>query len=50
MSSPFEEWFKRRRSNSWFPDIDGIMREMDKMMQEAVKNIEQQVPKNLVKE
>jgi HSP20 family protein len=50
MSSPFEEWFKRRRSNSWFPDIDGIMREMDKMMQEAVKNIEQQVPKNLVNE
>jgi HSP20 family protein len=50
MSSPFEEWFKGRRSNSWFPDIYGVMREMEKMMQEALKNMEQQVPKNLVKE
>jgi HSP20 family protein len=50
MSSPFEEWFKGRRSNSWFPDIDGVMREMEKKMQEALKNMEQQVPRNLVKE
>src|ERR687885_138381 len=44
MSSPFDEWFgRRRRFGSWFPDIDD-------MMQEAFKNVEQQVPKNLVKE
>jgi HSP20 family protein len=51
MSSPFDEWFgKRRRIGSWFPDIDEMMKEMEKMMQEAFKNVEQQVPKNLVKE
>jgi HSP20 family protein len=49
MSSPFDEWFGRKR-RSWFPDVDDMMREMDKMMQEAFKNFEQQVPKNLVKE
>ena len=51
MSSPFDEWFgKRRRTGPWFPDIDEMMKEMEKMMQEAFKNIEQQVPKNLIKE
>ncbi|MEP0826232.1 MAG: Hsp20/alpha crystallin family protein [Nitrososphaera sp.] len=51
MSSPFDEWFgRRRRIGSWFPDIDEMMRQMDKMMQEAFRNIEQQVPKNLVRE
>jgi HSP20 family protein len=51
MSSPFDEWFgKRRRIGSWFPDVDDMMKEMEKMMQEAFKNIEQQVPKNLIKE
>jgi HSP20 family protein len=49
MSSPFDEWFGRKR-RSWLPDVDDMMREMDKMMQEAFKNFEQQVPKNLVKE
>ena len=47
MSSPFEEWFKRRRTDSWFPDFDGAIREMERMMQEALRNAEQQVPKNL---
>ena len=51
MSSPFDEWFgRRRRFGSWFPDIDEMMRDVEKMMQEAFKNVEQQVPKNLVKE
>jgi HSP20 family protein len=52
MSSPFDEWFgtRRKRFGSWFPDFDEMMKEMDKMMQEAFKNVEQQVPKNLVKE
>jgi HSP20 family protein len=51
MSSPLDDWYgKRRRAGSWFPDIDEMMREMEKMMQEAFKNVEQQVPKNLIKE
>jgi HSP20 family protein len=51
MSSPFDEWFgKRRRLGSWFPDVDDMMRQMEKMMQEAFRNVEQQVPKNLVRE
>jgi HSP20 family protein len=49
MSSPFDEWFGKRR-RSWFPDIDEMMREMDKMMQEAFKNFEQLVPKNMIRE
>lgn len=49
MSSPFDEWFSRRR-RSWFPEVDELMREMDRMMQEAFKNFEKQVPKNLVRE
>jgi len=51
MGSPIDEWFgKRRRTGSWFPDIDDMMKEMEKIMQEAFKNVEQQVPKNLIKE
>ena len=52
MSSPFDEWFgpRKRRFGSWFPDVDEIMREMEKMMQEAFRNVEQHVPKNLVRE
>src|SRR3712207_1220640 len=51
MSSPFDEWFgRRRRFGSWFPDVDDMMRDVEKMMQEAFKNVEQQIPKNLVKE
>lgn len=52
MSSPFDEWFgpRKKRFGSWFPDIDEMMKEMEKMMQEAFKNVEQHVPKNLVRE
>ena len=51
MSSPFDEWFgRKRRFGSWFPDIDEMMRDVEKMMQEAFRNVEQQVPRNLVKE
>ena len=51
MSSPFDEWFgKRRRAGSWFPDVDEIMREFDRTFQNAFKNFEQQIPKNLVRE
>jgi len=50
MSSPFDEWFKKRRFGSWFPDVDEMMKDVEKMMQEAFKNVEQQIPKSLVKE
>jgi HSP20 family protein len=50
MSSPFEEWFKRRRANSWFPDLDGAMREIERMMQEALRDTEGRVPKNVIRE
>jgi HSP20 family protein len=56
MSSPFDEWFssRRKRNGSWFSGIDEMMREMEKemerMVQESFKNVEQQVPKNLVRE
>jgi HSP20 family protein len=49
MSSPFDEWFSKKRK-AWFPDVDEMMRDMDKMMAEAFKNFEKQVPKNLVRE
>lgn len=50
MSTPFDEWFGRRRTNSWFPDVDSMMKEMEKIMQEAVKNMDQNLPKNLIRE
>jgi len=33
-----------------FPDVDEMMKAMERMMQEAFKNVEQQLPKNLVRE
>jgi HSP20 family protein len=50
MSTPFDEWFGRRRTNSWFPDVDAMMKEMEKLMQDAVKNMDQNLPKNLIRE
>ena len=52
MSSPFDEWIgpRRKRFGSWFPDVDEMMKEMEKMMQAAFRNFEQQVPKSLVRE
>jgi HSP20 family protein len=50
MSSPFEEWFKRRQANSWFPHLDGAMREIERMMQEALRDTEERVPKNVIRE
>jgi hypothetical protein len=35
MSSPLEEWFKRKRADSWFPNLDGAMREIQRIMKEA---------------
>jgi HSP20 family protein len=50
----YPEWFKRRRRppyrDPFFGDIDRMFREMEKMMEEEVKNLTQNVPKNYVKE
>jgi len=50
MSTPFDDLFGRRRTSSWFPDLDSMMKEMEKLMEDALKNMEQQVPKHLVRE
>ena len=50
MTYPFDDWFRRKRSGNWFPDIDSMMREMEKLMDEAFKNFEQPVPKKFIKE
>ena len=49
----YPEWFKKRRSQSkdpFFGDIDDMFREMEKMMDEELKNFTQKVPKEYVKE
>ena len=47
--SPFDEWHKRRRTN-WFSDIDYILREMERFMQEAMRNAQGQFSKDFVRE
>ena len=36
--------------NPWFPDLDGVMREIESIMQEALRDTEQRVPKNVIRE
>ncbi len=47
-------WFRRRRSpffRDWFfEDIDEVMKDMDRMMEEVFKRFSSQAPKNLVRE
>jgi HSP20 family protein len=51
MTYPFDDWFRRKRSANWFPDIDSMMREMEKLLDEySFKNFEQPVPKKFIKE
>lgn len=51
MTYPFDDWFREKRSANWFPNIDSMMHEMEKLMDEAFKNFEQQpVPKKFIKE
>ena len=50
-----DEWRPRRRRGSpfgpWgFPDIDEMMREMERAFSEQFKDIEKELPKNLVRE
>ncbi len=49
----YPEWFKRRRKISkdpFFGDVDDMFREMEKMMDEELKNFTEKVPKEYVKE
>jgi HSP20 family protein len=47
----FPEWFKKRRSRDpFFGDVDDMFREMEKMMDEELKNFTDKVPKEYVKE
>jgi HSP20 family protein len=50
MSSPLEEWFKRKRADPWFRNLDGAMREIQRMMKEVGRDTEQRVPKNAIRE
>jgi HSP20 family protein len=48
----YPDWFKKRRQSKdpFFGDIDTMFREMEKMMDEELKNFTQKVPKEYVKE
>ena len=49
----FPEWFRKRRSPAkepFFGDIDDMFREMEKMMDEEIKNFTEKVPKEYIKE
>ena len=48
----YPEWFKKRRNQSKDPfgNIDDMFREMEKMMDEELKNFTEKVPKEYVKE
>jgi HSP20 family protein len=49
----FSEWFKRRRGSSkdsFFGDIDSMFKEMERIMEEELKEFAQKVPKEYVKE
>ena len=50
----FPSWFRKRRSNffkDWFfEDIDEVMKDMDRMMEESIKRFTDKAPKDLVRE
>ena len=47
----YPEWSRKRRSKDpFFGDIDEMFREMEKMMDEELKDFTQKVPKEYVKE
>jgi HSP20 family protein len=49
----FPEWFKKRRAQSkdpFFGDIDKMFHDMEKMMEEEFKNLQNKVPKEYIKE
>ena len=47
----YPEWSKKRRAKEpFFSDIDDMFREMEKMMDEELKDFAEKVPKEYVKE
>ncbi|HDQ06509.1 MAG TPA: Hsp20/alpha crystallin family protein [Candidatus Bathyarchaeota archaeon] len=50
----FPSWFRRRRRwpffDVWSTEIDDVVRDMDKMMQNMFKEFADQIPENLVRE
>ena len=45
------EWNRRKKGKDpFFSDIDDVFKEMEKMMDEELKDFTQKVPKDLVKE
>lgn len=48
----YPEWYRRRRPSKdpFFGDIDDMFREMERMMDEELKNFTERVPKEYVKE
>jgi HSP20 family protein len=52
-NNDFSEWFKRRRNpnkDPFFGDIDDMFKEMEKMVDEELKDFTEKVPKEYVKE
>src|SRR4030067_3654576 len=46
----YPEWFRRRRKDPIFGDIDRMFHEMEKMMEEEFKSFTEKVPKDYIKE
>ena len=51
MSSYWDDWFKRfrERRGFFFPDIDRMMEDMEKFMSDAFKEMEDSVPRDMVR-
>jgi HSP20 family protein len=47
----FDEWIRRRITRSWpFPDFEEFIREMEEEFQKSFKDIEEKVPRQMVRE
>src|SRR4030065_464785 len=46
----YPEWFRRRRKDPIFGDVDRMFHEMEKMMEEEFKSFTEKVPKDYIKE
>jgi len=51
MSSYWDDWFKRfrERRGFFFPEIDRMMEDMEKFMSDAFKEMEDSVPRDMVR-
>jgi len=53
MSSSWDDWFEKflgRRRSFFFPDIERMIKEMEREMAEAFKEMESQMPREMVRE